>query len=120
MITDQKLKFKPGEKYQYSNLAYVTLGILIRKVSGKFYGDFLQEHIFGPLGMNSTRIINEPDIIPNRAAGYRLVKGEIKNQEWVSPTLNTTADGSLYLTIEDMAKWDAGTGRRATIEEEQP
>ncbi len=107
MITDQKLEFKPGEKYSYSNLAYVTLGILIRKISGKFYGDFLQERIFKPLGMNSTRIINEPDIIPNRAAGYRLVKGEIKNQEWVSPALNTTADGSLYLTIEDMAKWDA-------------
>ncbi|MCI0614835.1 serine hydrolase, partial [bacterium] len=54
-----------------------------------------------------TRIINEADIIPNRAAGYRLVKNEIKNQEWVSPTLNTTADGSLYFTIEDLAKWDA-------------
>jgi CubicO group peptidase (beta-lactamase class C family) len=107
MITGQKLNFKPGEKYAYSNLAYVTLGILIRKISGQFYGDFLQEHIFKPLGMNSTRIINEADIIPNRAAGYRLVKGEIKNQEWVSPALNTTADGSMYFTIEDLAKWDA-------------
>ncbi len=35
------------------------------------------------------------------------MKGEIKNQEWVSPTLNTTADGALYLTVYDMAKWDA-------------
>src|SRR5215813_7060616 len=41
--------FKPGEKWQYSNLAYVTLGILIHKVSGKFYGDLLQERIFKPL-----------------------------------------------------------------------
>jgi CubicO group peptidase (beta-lactamase class C family) len=101
------LAFQPGEKWSYSNLGYVLLGILIHKVSGQFYGDFLQEHVFKPLGMNTARIISEADIVPNRAAGYRLVKGELKNQEWVSPTLNTTADGALYLTIYDMAKWDA-------------
>lgn len=98
--------FAPGEKWQYSNMGYLTLGILIGKVTGKFYGEFLRERIFQPLGM-SARIINEADIIPNRAAGYRLDKGELKNQQWISPTLNTTADGSLYLTALDMAKWDA-------------
>ena len=45
--------------------------------------------------------------ISNRAAGYRLVGGQLKNQEWVSPTLNSTADGSLYLTVLDLVKWDA-------------
>ena len=101
------LAFQPGEKWSYSNLAYVMLGILIHKISGKFYGDFLQERIFKPLDMSTARIINEADIVPNRAAGYRVVDGQIKNQSWVSPTLNTTADGALYLTIYDMAKWDA-------------
>jgi CubicO group peptidase (beta-lactamase class C family) len=106
MITAQPLGFAPGEKWNYSNLGYVTLGILIHKVSGEFYGDFLQKRIFGPLGMKDARVISEADIIPNRAAGYRLKDGVLKNQEWVSPTLNTTADGSLYLTVEDIAKWD--------------
>lgn len=101
------LAFQPGEKWSYSNLGYVMLGILIHKVSGKFYGDFLQERIFKPLGMSTARIISEEDLVPNRAAGYRLVKGELKNQEWVSPSVNTTADGALYLTVYDMAKWDA-------------
>ncbi len=101
------LAFQPGEKWSYSNLGYVMLGILIHKASGKFYGDFLQERVFQPLGMTTARIISEADIVPNRAAGYRLVKGELKNQDWVSPTLNTTADGALYLTVYDMAKWDA-------------
>jgi D-alanyl-D-alanine carboxypeptidase len=101
------LAFEPGEKWAYSNMGYVMLGILIGKVTGKFYGDFLQERIFKPLGMTTTRIINEADIIPNRAQGYRLVKGELKHQEWVSPTMNTTADGSLYFTIQDLIKWDA-------------
>jgi CubicO group peptidase (beta-lactamase class C family) len=101
------LAFQPGEKWSYSNLAYVMLGILIHKVSGKFYGDFLQERVFQPLGMSTARVISEADIVPNRAAGYRLVNGQLKNQNWVSPSLNTTADGALYLTVYDMAKWDA-------------
>jgi CubicO group peptidase (beta-lactamase class C family) len=102
-----KPDFKPGEKWQYSNLGYLTLGVLIHKVSGQFYGDFLQERVFKPLEMTTTRIISEADIIPNRAAGYRRVKDELKNQNWVSPSLNTTADGALYFTVLDMAKWDA-------------
>jgi len=101
------LAYPPGTKWDYANLGYLTLGIVIHKVTGEFYGDFLQERIFRPLGMTTTRIISEEDIVPNRAAGYRLVKGELKNQEWVSPTLNTTADGALYFSILDLAKWDA-------------
>jgi CubicO group peptidase (beta-lactamase class C family) len=101
------LAFQPGEKWSYSNLAYVMLGVLIHKVSGKFYGDFLQERVFKPLGMTTARVISEADIVPNRAAGYRLVNGQLKNQDWVSPSLNTTADGALYLTVYDVAKWDA-------------
>jgi CubicO group peptidase (beta-lactamase class C family) len=101
------LAYAPATKWSYSNLGYLTLGILIHRVTGEFYGDFLQQRIFRPLGMSSTRIINEADIIPNRAAGYRLVDGALKNQEWVAPMVNTTADGSLYFSTLDLAKWDA-------------
>lgn len=107
MVSAIPLAFPPGTKYSYSNLGYLTLGILIHRVSGEFYGDMLRERIFQPLGMETARIMSETDIIPNRAAGYRLVKGQVKNQDWVSPTLNTTADGSLYFSILDLAKWDA-------------
>ena len=101
------MDFAPGEKWSYSNSGYVLLGIIIHRVTGEFYGYFLQERIFRPLGMTSTRIISEADIVPHRSSGYRLVKGELKNQEWVSPTLNTTADGALYTNVLDLAKWDA-------------
>lgn len=101
------LDFQPGEKWNYSNGGYLTLGFLIHRVTGKFYGDLLQEKIFKPLGMTTARIISEADIIPNRAAGYLLENGKMRNQSWVSPLLNTTADGSLYLTVLDLAKWDA-------------
>lgn len=107
IVEEIPLAYPPGTKYAYSNLGFLTLGVLIHRVSGQFYGDFLHDRVFAPLGMSTTRIISEADIIPNRAAGYRLVKGEWKNQEWVSPTLNTTADGALYFSILDLAKWDA-------------
>jgi CubicO group peptidase (beta-lactamase class C family) len=98
--------FPAGEKWSYSNTGYVLLGVIIHRVTGEFYGDFLQERIFKPLGMTSTRIISEADIVRQRSSGYRLVKGEWKNQEWVAPTLNTTADGALYTNVLDLAKWD--------------
>lgn len=107
IIKSVPLAYAAGAKWDYSNLGYVTLGILIRRITGKFYGDFLAERVFQPLGMTTARVISEADIVPNRAAGYRLVKGGLKNQEWVSPSTNTTADGSLYFTILDLAKWDA-------------
>jgi CubicO group peptidase (beta-lactamase class C family) len=107
LVESIPLAYPPGTKWEYSNLGYLTLGILIHRVSGEFYGDFLRQRIFQPLGMQATRIISEVDIIPNRAAGYRLLKGELKNQEWVAPAMNTTADGSLYFSIVDLSKWEA-------------
>lgn len=101
------LKFTPGSKWAYSNTGYHVLGFICNKVGGKFYGDQLIERIFKPCGMTTARMINEHDIIPNRSAGYEMKNGKIKNQTWVSPTLNTTADGSIYLTVRDMAAWDA-------------
>jgi CubicO group peptidase (beta-lactamase class C family) len=97
----------PGERWDYRNTNYALLGILIHKVAGKPYYEFLSERIFQPLGMTSTRLISDRDIIPNRAAGYELDNGQLKNQEWVSPTFNSTADGTLYFNVLDLAKWDA-------------
>jgi CubicO group peptidase (beta-lactamase class C family) len=97
--------FAPGEKYSYSNMGYHLLGFIANKVGGKFYGDQLRDRIFAPLGM-STRIISESDIVPHRASGYEPARGVLKNQAWVAPQLNTTADGSLYLTARDLALWD--------------
>jgi CubicO group peptidase (beta-lactamase class C family) len=101
-------EFPPGSRWNYSNTGYVLLGIIIHKASGQFYGDLLRDRVFKPLGMATARVISEEDIVPNRAAGYRLVKGELKNQEWVAPQMNTTADGSLYLSLEDYIAWDRG------------
>ncbi len=110
-----ELDFDPGTRWAYSNTGYVVLGALIRKVSGKFYGDVLRERIFTPAGMTTARVISEAEVVPNRAAGYELVDGAVRNQSWVSPALNTTADGSLYLTAQDFLKWDAALRERRLL-----
>jgi CubicO group peptidase (beta-lactamase class C family) len=97
----------PGDKWNYRNTNYLLLGILIHRVTGMPYADFLAGRVFKPLGMTATRIISESDIIPNRAAGYQIRGTELKNQEWVSPTFNSTGDGTLYFNVLDLAKWDA-------------
>ncbi len=109
------LEFVPGAEWKYSNTGYVLLGAIVRKASGSFYGDVLRDRVFKPLGMASARIISEAEIVPNRAAGYRLERGELRNQNWVSPALNTTADGSLYLSLQDLIAWDRGIRRGAVL-----
>lgn len=109
------LEFAPGARWSYSNTGYVLLGIIVSRASGTFYGDVLHEKVFKPAGMLTARIISEADIIPHRAAGYRRVNGALKNQEWVSPKLNTTGDGSMYVSVRDMIAWDAAVQARALL-----
>jgi CubicO group peptidase (beta-lactamase class C family) len=109
------LEFPAGSRWNYSNTGYVLLGAIVRKVSGRFYGDVLADEVFKQLGMTTARVISEADIVPHRAAGYRLDKGELKNQEWVAPSLNTTADGALYFSVRDLLAWDAGVHARKVL-----
>jgi CubicO group peptidase (beta-lactamase class C family) len=108
IIYKQELNFPAGTRWKFSYAGYVTLGLLINRVSGEFYADLLAKRVFAPLGMQTARLIDELAVIRNRAAGYELRDGELRNAEWVSPTANSTADGSLYLSALDYARWDAG------------
>jgi len=107
MLYGLPLEFSPGSRWNYSNSGYVLLGILIHKVSGKFFGDILRDEVFKPAGMTSARGISEADIVMHRAAGYRLVDDQLKNCEWASPTYYSTADGSLYFSLRDLIAWAA-------------
>ncbi len=106
LIANETVTHAPASEYRYNNGGYVLLGILMHRATGKFYGDLMKEKIFDPLGMKTARIISEADIVPHRASGYEMTDKGIKNQAWVAPSLNTTADGSLYLSTDDFVKWD--------------
>jgi D-alanyl-D-alanine carboxypeptidase len=98
-----------GSKWAYSNVGYQLLGMVIEKVTGAPFHQFYVQRIFKLVGMNSSRDIADADIIPNRAAGYERADGKLgaplKNQSWVSPTFNSTADGSTYVTARDYATY---------------
>jgi CubicO group peptidase (beta-lactamase class C family) len=102
---------KAGAGWSYSNSGYQLIGLVIEKVTGAPFHDFFSARIFKPLGMTATRGISEADIIPNRASGYERKDGKLgsplKNQAWVSPTFNATADGSTYITARDFATYMA-------------
>ena len=106
LVADAPMDFKPGEKWAYNNTGYFLLGMIIEKTSGKSYGDFLDERIFKPLGMTSTRVNDLRSVIRNRAQGYSLDGGKLINGEYVSPSQPYSA-GALVSTVIDMAKWDA-------------
>ena len=110
IIYKQKLNFPAGTQWSFSYTGYLVLGMLIRKATGESYSDLLSRRVFAPLGMRTIRVMDYLAIIPNRAAGYELREGELRNQEWVSPTANSTADGPFVFSILDYARWDAAIG----------
>ena len=76
LVAKEPLEFAPGEKWNYSNTGYFLLGMLIEKVTGKPYGEVLDERIFKPLGMTHTRVNDLHAVIPNRA---RATSGTARN-----------------------------------------
>ena len=106
-IGANELNFPPGENARYSTTNYLLLGLIIEQITGKPYGEFLQERIFAPLGMNRTRVINLAEIIPNRASGYKFENGVLRNGRYVAQTLRASADIGLMTTALDTVKWDA-------------
>jgi CubicO group peptidase (beta-lactamase class C family) len=98
--------FAPGTKHRYSNSGYAILALIIEKVSGKKYADFLSDNIFIPLQMNKT-IAYENGIsnVDNRAYGYSK-----RNMKFIDTDQSTTSailgDGGIYSSTLDMVKWN--------------
>jgi CubicO group peptidase (beta-lactamase class C family) len=99
------LNFPPGKQWAYTGSGYALLGMVISKVTGQPYAEFLRMRIFAPLGMTRTRLINPPDIIPQRAAGYDWEKGKLINAGYSSKSFLGLADTSLLSTATDLTKW---------------
>jgi len=101
------LNFQPGEAYAYSNSNYHLLAMIIRKLTGKSYGDFLAERVFTPLGMSDTRIVSHAAIIPHRAAGYHWRGSRLLNGDFVAESILGYGGGGIVSSAADMVKWAA-------------
>lgn len=98
------LSTSPETAYEYSNLGFSTLGLVIQSISGESYQNYIQEHIFKPLGMNDTYW--EHSDVPEEqfAVGYRKENGEFVAQ----PLLHSGsfgAMGGLITSVEDFSKY---------------
>jgi D-alanyl-D-alanine carboxypeptidase len=100
------LLFTPGESASYAAGTFV-IGRVIEKVSGMPYADFMRVRIFEPLGMTRTMINDASRIVPHRASGYRLQRGELMNGYRISPAAEARGDVGVLTTALDLAKWDA-------------
>ena len=101
--------WEPGSKYRYCNVGYDILGIVVRRVTGKGYFDFLKERVFTPLGMNSARLIAPKPSYADSAIGYEIKDGKhipYVTTDAMSVYLSMAASG-IELSAMDMAKWDA-------------
>jgi CubicO group peptidase (beta-lactamase class C family) len=104
---DKPLDFQPGEKWSYSNSGYILLGYVLEKASGESYEKFLQEKIFGPLGMKDSGYDSNSAIILRRASGYGPGKDGPMNAEFIHMSIPFSA-GALYSTTEDLLRWQRG------------
>ncbi|MFN8573049.1 MAG: serine hydrolase domain-containing protein [Gemmatimonadaceae bacterium] len=100
------LKFVPGTDWSYSAGPFV-LGLLIERVSGHSYAEFMRESIFTPLGMASTTVNHGDWHAPNRASGYIERDGVIQEGIRLSAAAHGRADVGLRTTAQDLARWDA-------------
>ncbi|MEH2213721.1 serine hydrolase domain-containing protein [Nostoc sp.] len=116
LVTHLPLKFQPGEFSAYDNTGYYLLGLLLEKVTEQSYGDLLQERIFALLGMNATVMNNPSDIVPHRAAGYRLPNSKLVNKPYYSPSVTYSAGGQLS-SVEDMVKWEQALCRETLLKQ---
>lgn len=100
---NEPMDFKPGEKFKYNNSGYVILGYIIELLTGKSYGDYIEQNIFQKIGMESSIYASHKKIIKNRASGYQDKNGYI-NCTYISFTIPYSS-GSLMSNAEDMFKW---------------
>jgi len=100
----RSLVFAPGQKWQYCNVCYFALAEVITRASGAPWPAFLEERIFGPLGMTVTRVTSWIDIVPHRSGGYLWREGAHRNADLL---VAVRPSGALLSTVLDLAKWDA-------------
>ncbi|WP_226683035.1 serine hydrolase domain-containing protein [Sutcliffiella horikoshii] len=108
LFQDQQMKFNPGEKFHYNNAGYIVLGLIIEKIAGVPFTDYVEEHIFKPARMDDSGYFSLDRLPANSALGYiDKEDGSWKTNNYSIP-IKGGADGGAYVTAGDFAKlWQA-------------
>lgn len=99
------LQFAPGTRWAYTNTEYYLLAYLIEKLSGETYGDYLQHHIFGPLGMKDSGFAPTTAVLPQLAEGYARDGDHFRHRDCFDRSLEIGA-GGVHSTVGDLLLWD--------------
>jgi CubicO group peptidase (beta-lactamase class C family) len=99
------LEFEPGSRWQYSNYGFLLLGVVVEKVSGQSYYDYVRDHIYKPAGMTGTASEPEEQMVAERSVGYmRSDAGAWQPNTETLPYRGTSAGGG-YSTVEDLLRF---------------
>lgn len=116
-IGAEPFDFVPGESFRYSNAGYVLLGMIVAAASGKTYEHYLQDHIFGPLGMRRSSVCDRKRITPGRARGYGREEGELRLIDHDVSTTHMGGAGTLCSTVFDLMSWRSALTRGHVMSE---
>ncbi len=114
LISPMSLMFEPGANFYYNNTGYYMLGMLIEQVTGKKYGEYLDEKLFRPNGLTGTTYCDTRRIIPRRAHGYDRDQTGLVNTTFISMDLPYAA-GSLCSTVGDLVAWTSKLASGAVV-----
>jgi CubicO group peptidase (beta-lactamase class C family) len=110
-------KFTPNTQWSYSNSGYVVLGLVVAKISGQPFAQFLRERIFAPLGMAQTLAYEKGKSEVSRRAYGHSKEGDAWKETDQSPTSATLGDGGIYSSLADLAKWDEALAQHTLLSE---
>ena len=118
LLKQQKTtKFPPGTRWDYSNSGYAVLAMVVEKVSGQPFGDFLHDRIFAPLDMKQTVAYEKgKNTVAHRAYGHTHEGGAWREMDQ-SPTSAVLGDGGVYSSLDDLAKWDRALAHYTLLSE---
>ena len=103
--TKDTVTFAAGERFEYSDVGYFLLGMILEKVSAQRYRDFLDDRFFKPLGMSSSSVLDQATILKHRAAGYTIRDDQLLNIRRVAQTELPSHYG-IFSTVKDLVTWD--------------
>jgi CubicO group peptidase (beta-lactamase class C family) len=116
-LKDQKLRWDPGTKFAYSNMAYEVLGDLVAKVSGMSFEDYVDAHILKPLGMSSSTLLIKKADPAKLAAGHAKGKtGPAHVVKFYPYNRAHTPSSDLHSNVTEMARWAMANLNRGELD----
>ncbi len=122
MFKEKQQLFTPGEKFHYSGSSYILLGMLIEKIMGQKYNEYIKEIIFDKIKLENTMFIDNEFVEPGVAAGYEPTYVDGRIVSWVKNIFTMTpspaSDGGATSTAEDLISFNRALRNNKLLSEE--